>query len=99
MSKPDKYNESKLIGIDFNNLEDFSGTIKSVNSSQDLPIIEEILSSHNQKDANEPREYDNTKRIIHVVKILQNILKEKLIELKGKIDESTFITRDFPTFS
>ena len=48
MSKPDKYNESKLIGIDFNNLEDFSGTIKSVNSSQDLPIIEDILSSHNQ---------------------------------------------------
>ena len=48
MSKRDKYNESKLIGIDFNNLEDFSGTIKSVKSSQDLPIIEEILSSHNQ---------------------------------------------------
>ena len=49
MSKPDKYNESKLLGIDFNNLEDFSGTIKSsVNSSQDLPIIEEISSSHNQ---------------------------------------------------
>ena len=48
MSKPDKYNESKLIGIDFNNLEDFSGTIKSVNSSEDLPIIEEITSSHNQ---------------------------------------------------
>ena len=49
MSKHDKYSESKLLGIDFNNLEDFSGTIKSsVNSSQDLPIIEEILSSHNQ---------------------------------------------------
>ena len=49
MTKRDKYNESKLIGIDFNNLdEDFSGTIKSVKSSQDLPIIEEILSSHNQ---------------------------------------------------
>ena len=48
MSKPDKYNESKLTGIDFNNLEDFSGTIKSVKSSEDLPIIEEILSSHNQ---------------------------------------------------
>ena len=49
MSKPDKYNESKLLGIDFNNLEDFSGTIKSsVNSNQDLPIIEEISSSHNQ---------------------------------------------------
>ena len=46
--KPDKYSESKLIGIDFNNLEDFSGTIKSVKSSEDLPIIEEILSSHNQ---------------------------------------------------
>ena len=49
MTKRDKYSESKLIGIDFNNLdEDFSGTIKSVKSSQDLPIIEEILSSHNQ---------------------------------------------------
>ena len=47
MSKPDKYSES-IIGIDFNNLEDFSGTIKKVNSSQDLPIIEEISSSHNQ---------------------------------------------------
>lgn len=30
--------------------------------------------------------------------ILQNILKEKWIELKGKIDESTFITRDFASF-
>ena len=49
MSKHDKYNESKLLGIDFNHLEDFSGTIKSSeNTSQDLPIIEEILSSHNQ---------------------------------------------------
>ena len=49
MSKNDKYNESKILGIDFNHLEDFSGTIKSSeNTSQDLPIIEEILSSHNQ---------------------------------------------------
>ena len=49
MSKPDKNNESKLIGIDFDNLEeDFCGTIKKVGSSQDLPIIEEISSSHNQ---------------------------------------------------
>ena len=49
MTKRDKYSESKLIGIDFNNLdEDFSGTIKSVKSSQDPPIIDEILSSHNQ---------------------------------------------------
>ena len=45
--KPDKYSES-LIGIDFNNLEDFCGTIKSVKSSEDLPIIDEISSSHNQ---------------------------------------------------
>ena len=37
--KPDKYSES-LIGIDFNNLEDFCGTIKSVKSSEDLPIID-----------------------------------------------------------
>ena len=43
--KPDKYTESKLVGIDFNNLEEFSGTIKP---SEDLPIIEEIESSHNQ---------------------------------------------------
>ena len=49
MSKPDKNSESKLIGIDFDNLEeDFCGTIKKVGSSQDLPIIEEISSSHNQ---------------------------------------------------
>ena len=47
MSKPDKYSES-IIGIDFDNLEDFSGSIKKVNSSQDLTIIEEISSSHNQ---------------------------------------------------
>ena len=47
MSKTNKYSES-IIGIDFNNLEDFSGTIKKVDSSQDLPIIDEILSSHNQ---------------------------------------------------
>ena len=48
MSKPDKYNESQLLGLDFNNLEDFCGSIKSVKSSEDLPIIDEILSSHNQ---------------------------------------------------
>ena len=48
MSKPDKYTESQLIGLDFNNLEDFCGSIKSVSSSQDIPIIEEIMSSHNQ---------------------------------------------------
>ena len=52
MSKPnkdDKDDETKLIGIDFNNLEeDFCGTIKKVGASQDLPIIEEISSSHNQ---------------------------------------------------
>ena len=48
MSKSNKYNESQPIGIDFNNLEDFCGTIKPVKPSEDLPIIEEILSSHNQ---------------------------------------------------
>ena len=49
MSKPDKNNETKLIGIDFNNLEeDFCGSIKRVGSSEDLPIIDEIASSHNQ---------------------------------------------------
>ena len=49
MSKPDKNDETKLIGIDFNNLEeDFCGSIKKVGSSQDLPIIDEIAASHNQ---------------------------------------------------
>jgi len=49
MSKPDKNDETKLIGIDFNNLEeDFCGTIKKVGSSEDIPIIDEITSSHNQ---------------------------------------------------
>ncbi len=49
MSKPDKNIETKLIGIDFNNLEeDFCGSIKNVGSSQDLPIIDEISSSHTQ---------------------------------------------------
>ena len=48
MSKPDKKDDT-LIGIDFNNLEeDFCGTIKKVSQSQDIPIIEEITSSHNQ---------------------------------------------------
>ena len=48
MSKPDKKDDT-LIGIDFNNLdEDFCGTIKKVSQSQDIPIIEEISSSHNQ---------------------------------------------------
>ena len=49
MSKNDKNDETKLIGIDFNNLEeDFCGSIKNVGSSQDLPIIDEISSSHTQ---------------------------------------------------
>ena len=49
MSKPDKNDETKLIGIDFNNLEEeFCGSIKKVNSSPDMPIIEEISSSHSQ---------------------------------------------------
>ena len=49
MSKPDKNDETKIIGIDFNDLEeDFCGSIKKVGSSQDLPIIDEISSSHNQ---------------------------------------------------
>ena len=49
MCKPDKNDETKIIGIDFNDLEeDFCGSIKRVGSSQDLPIIDEISSSHNQ---------------------------------------------------
>ena len=52
MSKPDKNDkndDTKIIGIDFNDLEeDFCGSIKKVGSSQDLPIIDEISSSHNQ---------------------------------------------------
>ena len=49
MSKPDKNDETKIIGINFDELEeDFCGSIKKVGSSQDLPIIDEISSSHNQ---------------------------------------------------
>ena len=49
MSKPDKNDETKIIGINFDELEeDFCGSIKKVGSSQDLPIIDEIASSHNQ---------------------------------------------------
>ena len=48
MSKPDKNDETHLIGIDFNSLaEDFCCSIKKEGASQDLPIIEEISSSHN----------------------------------------------------
>ena len=46
MSKKKK--DLDIIGIDFNNLdEDFCGTIKKVDSSQDLTIINDIFSAHN----------------------------------------------------
>ena len=48
MSDPKKKEDIHLIGIDFEHLEDFSGSIKKVDSPKDIPIIEEIASSHNQ---------------------------------------------------
>ena len=48
MSDPKKKEDIHLIGIDFDHLEDFSGSIKKVDSPKDIPIIEEIASSHNQ---------------------------------------------------
>lgn len=47
MSKPDKNNDSHIIGLDFNNLgEDFGGTIHSVSTTNDLPLIEELSGPH-----------------------------------------------------
>ena len=48
MSDLKKKEDIHLIGIDFDHLEDFSGSIKKVDSPKDIPIIEEIASSHNQ---------------------------------------------------
>ena len=48
MSDHKKKEDIHLIGIDFDHLEDFSGSIKKVDSPKDIPIIEEIASSHNQ---------------------------------------------------
>ena len=48
MNDPKKKEDIHLIGIDFDHLEDFSGSIKKVDSPKDIPIIEEIASSHNQ---------------------------------------------------
>ena len=48
MSDPEKKETINLIGIDFDHLEDFSGSLKKVDSPKDIPIIEEIASSHNQ---------------------------------------------------
>ena len=48
MSDPKKKETINLIGIDFDHLEDFSGSIRKVDSPKDIPIIEEIASSHNQ---------------------------------------------------
>ena len=48
MNDPKKKEDIHLIGIDFEHLEDFSGSIKRVDSPKDIPIIEEIASSHNQ---------------------------------------------------
>ena len=48
MSDPKKKEDIHLIGIDFDHLEDFSGSIKKIDSPKDIPIIEEIASSHNQ---------------------------------------------------
>ena len=48
MSDPKKKETINLIGIDFDHLEDFSGSIRKIDSPKDIPIIEEIATSHNQ---------------------------------------------------
>lgn len=49
MSKPDNNNETHIIGLDFNNLgDDFGGTIHSVSTSHDLPIIQELSGPHDK---------------------------------------------------
>ena len=48
MNDPKKKEDIHLIGIDFEHLEDFSGSIRRVDSPKDIPIIDEIASSHNQ---------------------------------------------------
>jgi len=48
MNDPKKKDDINLIGIDFDHLEDFSGSIRKIESPKDIPIIEEIASSHNQ---------------------------------------------------
>ena len=48
MNGPKKKDDINLIGIDFDHLEDFSGSIRRIESPKDIPIIEEIASSHNQ---------------------------------------------------
>ena len=48
MNDPKKKDDINLIGIDFDHLEDFSGSIRRIESPKDIPIIEEIASSHNQ---------------------------------------------------
>ena len=40
MSNPKKKEDINLIGIDFEHLEDFSGSIKRVDSPKDIPIID-----------------------------------------------------------
>ena len=48
MNDPKKKDDINLIRIDFDHLEDFSGSIRRIESPKDIPIIEEIASSHNQ---------------------------------------------------
>ena len=48
MSDPKKKDDFHLIGIDFDHLEDFSGSIRKVDAPKDIPIIEEISNSHDQ---------------------------------------------------
>ena len=47
MNDPKKKDDINLIGIDFDHLEDFSGSIRRIESPKDIPIIEELASSHN----------------------------------------------------
>ena len=42
MNDPKKKEDIHLIGIDFEHLEDFSGSIRRVDSPKDIPIIDEI---------------------------------------------------------
>lgn len=76
MSGPDRNNETKIIGIDFNNLgDDFGGTIHSVSTSNDLPIIEELSGPH--------------PKIKEVLSKRKNGLKTLSVPwVKGKVDQT-----------
>ena len=75
MSKQDKLNESKLIGIDFNNLKDFCVPIKSEEISSFHNKIQSILSK--RKTSLNSLEKPWTKRnISQTIKCL-SLIKDK----------------------